>query len=275
MKTRAEQEEAVRRFYDAEVGEEEARLDEYPFEFAVTMRFVDQYLQPGAKVLDAACGTGRYAKALIDAGYRVGAGDLAPANVQCTQRRTSSDCADSQVLFVRQANALDQEAYEGGPWDAILLLGPCYHLPALDDRIALLHQARSNLREDGRVYVSFISRLGAFAWGVQHRPEGILEREGVLSLFHRGTEYNFARPGEALPNTYFCDPAELNSLFDEARLSVKHLCGTEGVFGGRVRRYHELDETLREEWLNFMVEHCESPMFSWTSEHLLVVAERA
>ena len=106
MKTRSDQEEAVRIFYNQIVDEEEQRLAEYPFEFAVTMRFVTQYLPPGAKILDAPCGTGSYADALLAAGYHLGASDLTDANVQHTRGRLHAGNFGSRFLFVRQANAL-------------------------------------------------------------------------------------------------------------------------------------------------------------------------
>ena len=67
MKTRAEQEETVRRYYNQEVAGEEQRLAVYPSEFVVTMRLITQYLSPGDRIVDAACGTGRYAEALVAA----------------------------------------------------------------------------------------------------------------------------------------------------------------------------------------------------------------
>lgn len=274
MQTRAEQEDAVRQYYNHIVAEEKLRLDAYPFEFAITMRFIAQYLPPGAKILDVACGTGRYAEALLAAGYHVGASDLAEANVQYTQRRLRAGNHASRVLFVRPANALEPAAYTGGPWNGILLLGPCYHLPARQGRIAILHQARTHLTTGGFLYVSFVSRLAAFWWGLLHRPEGILEQEGVHTLYHEGTTFNFALPGEGLPNCYFCDPGELEPLCEEVGLAVKHVCGTEGVFGGQVSRFHALEASLREAWFQFTVAHCEAPMFRWTSEHVLVVAQR-
>ena len=274
MKTRAEQEETVRLYYNRGVTEEEQRLAVYPFEFAITMRYITQYLSPGSKILDAACGTGRYAEALLAAGYHVGASDLADANVQHTQRRLNDEPFGSGVLFVRHANALDPDAYDGGPWDGILLLGPFYHLPERQDRVTVLRQARRHLTPQGLLYVSFVSRLAAFWWGLRNWPEGILDHQGVQTLHHTGGPFNFAPPGEGLPNCYFCDPGELEPLFDEVPLSVKHFCGTEGVFGGRVSRLHELDTALREEWFDFTVNHCEAPVFRWTSEHLLIVAQR-
>lgn len=273
-RTREEQEAAIRHFYDRDIAEEDQRLDDYPFELAVTMQFVMKYLGRGARILDAACGTGRYAEALLEAGLRVGCTDLSDANVQRTSQRLVSKELERRLDFVRQGNALDASTYVGGPWDGILLLGPCYHLPEKRDRVAALRQASTHLAPGGWLYASFVSRMGAFWWGLDHRPEGILEKDGVRTLLAHGTEFNFALPGEGLPNCYFCDPGELTGLFAEAGLAPKHICGTEGPFGGRMSRFHELEQPLRDAWLAFAVEHCEAPIFRGASEHLLVVARR-
>jgi S-adenosylmethionine-dependent methyltransferase len=274
MTSRGEQEAAIRRFYDSIVEKEHGRLHESPFELAVTLRFIRKYLRPGMHLLDVACGTGRYAEALLDAGFCVGAGDLADANVRVTKALLgrAGDFGD-RLRFVRQGNALDPSAYAGGPWDGILLLGPCYHLPDRSDRIAVLKQARAHLRSGGRVYAGFVSRIAPFWWGLQHRPEGILEADGVRSLLASGSAFNFAAPGTGLPHGYFCDPSELDGLFGEAGLVVEHLCGTEAVFGGRVSSFHQLEKPLQEAWLKVVTENCEAPVFVWASEHLLVVAK--
>jgi len=274
MITRFEQEATVRQYYDEIVDKEDRRLDAYPFELAVTMRYITKYLTPNAKILDAACGTGRYVEALLAAGFQVGASDLAGTNVARTSQRLRANATGGRLCFVRRANVLDAACYNGGPWDGVLMLGPCYHLPAYTDRITALRQATAHVVPGGLLYVSFLSRMAVFWWGLKHRPEGILEQDGVCRLLTEGTDFNFAPPGQGLPNCYFCDPSELEPLFDEAGLVVKHVCGTEGVFGGRVSHFHELEPALREAWLHFTVQNCEAPIFQWSSEHILVVAQR-
>ena len=203
MQTRAEQEAAVQHYYNHIVAEEECLVDTYPFELAITLRFIRQYLAPGAKLLDVACGTGRDADALLAAGYVAGASDLAEANVQHTHHRLHAGPYRAQLLFVRQGNALDPPTYAGGPWDGILLLGRASFTGAAR-RGAVLH----GLRRISPLEASLIRlrvRRAAFGCGSgRRRPEGILEQEGVRTLYHEGTTFNFALPGEGLPNGYFC-----------------------------------------------------------------------
>lgn len=274
MATRVDRGSAVGRYYDEVVDEEERRLIAYPFELPVTLRFVSRYLAPGALMLDAACGTGRYAEALLSAGYRVGASDLSDANIRATENRLANGRFGSRLHFVRQGNALDAASYAGGPWDGILLLGPCYHLPERADRVDLLKEARAHLAPGGRLYVGFVSRIAVFWWGLQRHPERILDVDGVGALLASGGPFNFADPGEGLPEGYFSDPREFDELFAEAGLSIEHVCGTEGVFGGRVSQFQQLEPRLQTAWLDFMVNNCEAPIFRWTSEHLLVVARK-
>lgn len=274
MRSREEQEAALRSYYDASVSKEDARLDEYPFEFAVTRRYIERYLAPGARVLDAACGTGRYTQALLAAGYHVGAGDLSGANVAATSARLACGNHEDRLAFVRQGNALNASSYAGGPWDGILLLGPCYHLPQREDRIAVLRQAAAHLGPGGRLYVSFVTRLAVLWWAIEHRPEAIDEADSVHILVTRGIDHNLAPPGQGLPSIYFCDPGELEALFADAGLAVSHVCGTEGPFGGRVALFHAMQPAHREKWLDFTTLTCETPLSVWSSEHLLVVARK-
>lgn len=274
MASRLEQEAAIRQYYDSTVEEEDSRLETYPFGFEVTLRFIAKYLDRGARLLDAACGTGRYADALLAAGFGVGASDLADANVRVARQRLRGKGLAGHLAFIRQGNALDASTYAGGPWDGILLLGPCYHLPERQARVAVLQQASAHLAPGGLLYVSFVSRLAAFWWGLEQRPEAIFETEAVQTLLSRGTEFNFALPGDGLPNCYFCDPGELPALFSDAGLAVQHICATEGPFGGRVGRFHALERPVREAWLQFILHNCEEPILVWASEHILVVARK-
>jgi hypothetical protein len=199
---------------------------------------------------------------------------FADANVRVARQCLTGKSVAGHLQFIRQGNALDASTYAGGPWDGVLLLGPCYHLPDRQDRVAVLRQAGAQLAPGGLLYVGFVSRIAALWWGLMHRPEGILETEAVRTLLTRGTECNFALPGDGLPNCYFCDPGELPALFADAGLTIRHVCATEGPFGGRVGRFQALEGAVREAWLQVILHNCEEPTLVWASEHILVVAQK-
>ena len=112
----------------------------------------------------------------------------------------------------------------------------------------MLQQACAHLAPGGLLYVSFVSRLARLLVGAGASPGAAFWRpESVRTLLTRGTEFNFAQPEDGgLPNCYFCDPGELPALFADAGLPIRHVCATEGPFGGQVGRFHALEKPVRE-----------------------------
>ncbi|MCC6442414.1 MAG: class I SAM-dependent methyltransferase [Armatimonadetes bacterium] len=263
----------VRNYYDRVVDIEDARLDWAAFEMPVTMHYLQRYIPPGSRMLDIACGTGRYDEKLLGAGYRVGLNDLSPQNVRKTRERLQTGGGSSQVLFCRTGNGLDPDAWHGSPWDAVLMLGPIYHLPLYEDRLAILKQAYEHLDREGYLFVAFCSRVAAVWGGLARWPEGILRKDSVRRLMQSGQGFNFARNASDFESYYFCAVEEIRPLIARAGFDTLHIADMEGAFGGRMDRYHELDDpAVREAWMDFVLENAEEPVFQYASEHLLVVA---
>src|SRR5207249_1849236 len=115
-------------------------LTQSRLEFVRTQELLSRFLPaPPAIVLDVGGGPGRYAACLATAGYTVTVLDPVP-------------------LHVEQAGAAGLDAVLGDarslPWedaraDAVLCLGPLYHLRAPHDRLAALTEARRVLRPGG------------------------------------------------------------------------------------------------------------------------------
>ena len=56
-------------------------------EFLTTLRYLEKYLRPGAKLLDVGAGAGEYSLHFARQGYSVDAVELAEANVAAFQKR--------------------------------------------------------------------------------------------------------------------------------------------------------------------------------------------
>src|SRR4029453_15161994 len=63
-----------------------------------------------------------------------------------------------------------------GSYDAVLLLGPLYHLPERDDRLRALREARRVVKPGGPVVVAAISRFASLLDGLR---TGALSDDGV------------------------------------------------------------------------------------------------
>ena len=102
------------------------------------------HLAPGARVLDAGCGSGRDAKAFHEMGYQVEAFDASSAMVLLAQQHTG--------LPVRQMSFMDinvQQRYDG-IWCCASLL----HVPA-SDLHEVMRKLTHALKPGGVCYVSF------------------------------------------------------------------------------------------------------------------------
>ena len=71
-------------------GEEIARLDDRfgRVEFLTSIRYIEKYLFPGARILELGAGTGRYSHYFARKGYTVGAVELMPIHIEQFEKET-------------------------------------------------------------------------------------------------------------------------------------------------------------------------------------------
>lgn len=209
-----------------ERGEEAGRLDEAvgQVELLRTIELLEEHLPSApAVVADIGGGPGRYALWLADHGYSVHHRDVVPLHVRQLKGTDPSGRIDTAV---GDARSLD---LEDGSVDAVLLLGPLYHLELRADRLRALAEARRVARPGSPVLVAAISRWAARLHGVlaaalyRERPEMLslvddAERDGILPpLF---------------PGSFTCcthRPDELRAEVTAAGLAVEDLVGLEGA----------------------------------------------
>jgi SAM-dependent methyltransferase len=187
-------------------GEERDRLAEggAQLEFIRTAEIIGRRLPPApALAADIGGGPGRYALWLAGLGYRVEHRDLMPLHVRQLEKDASG--LDGLRTAVGDARDLD---LDDASVDAVLLLGPLYHLRRRADRVRALSEARRVVRPGGPVYAAVISRWASRLDGelrsrLYERFPGIrkvsgeVERTGVLPTLHPGSFSGFChRPSQ-------------------------------------------------------------------------------
>lgn len=138
---------------------------------------------PPAVLWDVGGATGVYALPLARQGYEVHLVDPWPPHVEEAARvsaqRSSSPLASAQLGDARDLRAADASV------DAVLLLGPLYHLVDAPDRAAALAEAFRVLRRGGVLFAAAVSRFASTYDGIRKGfvadPyfEGLIE--GVLA----------------------------------------------------------------------------------------------
>ncbi|MFC4061838.1 class I SAM-dependent methyltransferase [Planomonospora corallina] len=175
---------------------------------------------PPARVLDVGGGAGVYALPLAEAGYEVHLVDPVPLHVE--------QAAAAPLAGVTVGDARALEAAEDSA-DAVLLLGPLYHLTGKEDRLAALREARRVARPGGVVIAKALSRLypvfEALAGG---RPPGPGEIEETARFLDDGQYRNPGGDPMGFTTSYFHRPEELAGEVREAGLELRALVAVSG-----------------------------------------------
>ena len=176
-------------------------------EFARTKELLKAYLPPPpAVVLDIGGAYGEYAFWLAEKGYEVHLFDLVPEHIRMAREvnaATEKKLKEATIADARSIPMADASA------DAILLLGPLYHLPERADRGACLSECRRMLGPGGVLVTAHIVPWAPLLDNVIHYDEEPrLDDEAIFSRLastarsglHQGKvigEMSFHRPEDA------------------------------------------------------------------------------
>ncbi|WP_327373019.1 class I SAM-dependent methyltransferase [Streptomyces sp. NBC_01216] len=187
-------------------------------EFERTQELLRRYLPPApARVLDVGGGPGTHAGWLTEEGYEVLLLDPVPKHVEQARER-----APRCVAQLGDARDLEVEA---GTFDAVLLLGPLYHLAERGDRLAALREARRVAVPGGVVAAAGISRYSLmqdYTVSAGLSPELLA---GEVSQVVRTGSYDGSR---GFTVVHFHTAAELTQEASEAGLGAVRVHGIEG-----------------------------------------------
>lgn len=222
---------------------------------------------PPARVLDVGGAAGAYASWLAGRGYAVHLVDPVPLHVE--QAREAA--AGSFTAALGDAREL---AEADASHDAVLLLGPLYHLPERADRVRALAQARRVARPGGVVVAAAISRYASFMDGFFR---GFLDQPGfaagVLDTLRTGQHRNPRREQHLFTTAYFHDRDGLAAEVADAGLSLDAIVPVEGPLywapdlAGRLA-----DPAGRELILDAIARVEHDPAIAGASAHLLAIA---
>lgn len=224
-------------------------------------------------MVDVGGGPGAYAFWLAGQGYDVHVIDPVPLHIeqaqQAAERRPDQALASTRIGDARH---LDLPAASA---DAVLLMGPLYHLTGWVDRLRALREARRVVRSGGWVFVTGTSRYTSLFDGP---AAGFLDDPTFAAIVEQDLRSGQHRNPTGHPayftSAFFHHPDELRAEVVEAGLSVVDLLGIEGPSWWMPRDFAGWwDDPARRERLLAAVRAIErEPSVLGLGPHLMVVA---
>lgn len=259
-------------FYDDGVEDEDARLEQHQLEHDLTWRYLTRYLPPAGSILEIGAGTGRYTLALCRRGYAVTAVDLSASLLERCKLRLEAAQLHGQAQFV-VADARDLQAVPIMAFDAVLLMGPLYHLVFEEDRREVLRQATDRLRSGGVLFSAHLSRLGILGDLMRRTPEWIEREAEARSLLDRGRRPDDQPRGGF--RGYLARVPEIKPLHEALGLQTIVLAGVEPAISADDESYNRLQAPRRERWLDLLFEVSADETMVGASRHLLYIGRKA
>jgi ubiquinone/menaquinone biosynthesis C-methylase UbiE len=247
----------------------------FRLEHARTQELILRHLPPApATVIDAGGGAGVYACWLAERGYGVHLIDPVSKHVEqaraASARQPEHPLASAEVGDARHLTHADASA------DAVLLLGPLYHLVEKEDRLACLREAHRVLRPGGFVWGAGISR---FASLFDSLSGGFFDDPAFAPILTRdledGQHRNSTNSRVYFTDAYFHKPGELSRELLAAGFHVEAVLAIEGP-GWLARDFDRLwnDPAQRQRLLAAVRKVEREPSVLGASSHIMAIGRK-
>ena len=228
-------------------------------EFLTTVRYIEKYLSPGAKILDIGAGAGEYSLYFARKGYQISALELADANIAAFRAKMTDD----DPIELVQGNAMDLSRYDDNAFDVVLLFGPLYHLHEEKDKLQCIEEAKRVCKPDGKIFFAFISNDMVILTMQQCQEDYLMNGDYNKETF-RLDDFPFV----------FHTPDHCRELLGKAGIQICHEVASDGASELLQDLVNGLDEASYQQYLRYHFYICEKPEFLGMSNHLLFVGER-
>ena len=245
-------------------------------ELVRTKEIIEKYLpQSPLKILDVGGATGIYSLWLAEKGYDVELIDPVPAHIEQAKAACRNQTFNPiQQFVVGDARHLD---YADAIADAILLMGPLYHLVDKKDRLKALKESYRILKTGGLLFAAAISRfascLDGFVCGYFQDPQF---QKIMLQDINRGQHRNPTDNELYFTDAYFHHPDELMMEIKETGFRNIAIHGIEGI-GYLMKDFNQ--NWHQKEYQKFLLEIIrridQDPSLLGASPHLMCIASKS
>lgn len=238
-------------------------------EFLTTVRALSEHLPPRGRLLDCAAGAGVYALHFAQKGYDVTALDLTPRHIDLVR-----EALKGKPFFMETAvcDATDLSRFEDASFDAVLCMGPIYHLPDASRRAKCLSECARVLRQGGLLAVAYISRFFIYP----HRALSdacLLSKPLADKLLGDGAMYA-NDPENPWTDTWFATPQGMEDALRDTGLAVVDHFAADGLSPMLRERVDALSADDFALWCDYHYQVCREPSLLGCSNHGMVIARK-
>lgn len=232
-------------------------------EFHYMEKFLRPLIAAGAHVIELGCGTGYYAFRLATLCEEYVGVDLTPKNIELFREKITASGFEN--IRAEVGDATDLTEISDHAFDAVLCLGPMYHLPR-EERARVFHECHRIAKDGAVLAFSYINRLGVYAGACANWPSVYPNRKTNQAVFEYSTDDD--RPDVF----YYTSPEEMATDAAAVGLSVVRHYGLDFFFESCA-----VDSMTEEQfacYLELSDRMCEDPYSVGLANHALLVCKK-
>jgi ubiquinone/menaquinone biosynthesis C-methylase UbiE len=268
--------ELVRNYYAAFGEKEWDRLTwpEGAIEFAITTHALNRHLPERGRVLDIGGGPGRYSIWLAQHGYQVVLADLSPNLLDIARAKISEAGVQSYIEDVVTCDVCNLARFEDASFDALLCLGPFYHLVQPADRTRAVRELVRVLKPGGIAFVAFmpIYTFLRRTLALKDERRHLADPEFISRLMDEGV---FLNDVAGRFNTGFgIRPKDIAPFMEQYGLKTLEVLADTGFAASLGRELQELagsDPQAYQKAMALIIDTASDPSLLGASVHLLYV----
>ena len=238
-------------------------------EFITTAKILNEHLPEKAKILDCAAGTGIYAFHLAETGHHVTALDIAPRHIELIESELRSKPFS---MNVQVNDAKDLSLFKDESFDAVLCMGPLYHLTEEKDRLQCLNECLRVLRKGGALFSAYINRFFVIS-SIVTGDFKYLKKEFIDNLITTGT-LKSDDPLCFWTDSYFDKPDIIEKTYRGIGLQILDHIATDGMSIFLRDKINLMNQDEFEIWCEYHYATCREKSILGISNHGLIVGRK-
>ena len=225
-------------------------------EFITSMKYINEYLSAGDKVIDIGAGSGKYSIELKKLGYDVTAVELCRPNIGKIK-------VNDPELKVVEANATDLSMFKDDEFDVAIMFGPMYHLYSKQDKLKALSEAKRITKK--YIFVTYI-----------------MNEYSVIEYAFKDNHYKEIK--DKLSDDYHIDDKDalffqvrledIDELNKETNLKLVKRFASDGPSDYMRSYINDMDEETFNGFIDFHLKTCERKELLGASSHIVDILEK-